>query len=337
MKYVFRLLFLMSFVSYSQVGGESIYNFLNVPTSARQAALGGKVLTILDDVNQPFWNPATINLKMDNQAGVNYLNFLTDINYASVSFAHMINRNFGTLQGGIIYANYGEFIEADETGEEIGTFKAYDLAVSVGYAYEIMHSNFSIGANVKLINSVIHNYSSFGVAADLGIIYKNEHLPYVFTLVARNVGYQITTFDGTQEDVPLEIALGASYRVENVPVRLYVTVDNLQQWSVAKPNPSNSVTDIEGTVIAEEISFLNNAMRHFVLGVELFPESGFNLRLGYNFRRAKELQLEDIRTFAGFSAGFGLKMGRFKLNYAYTKYHPAENTSTFSLLIDLTR
>ena len=76
-------------------------------------------------------------------------------------------------------------------------------------------------------------------------------------------------------------------------------------------------------------------MRHFVLGAELFPESGFNLRLGYNFRRAKELQLDDIRTFAGFSAGFGLKMGRFKLNYAYTKYHPAENTSTFSLLINL--
>lgn len=337
MKYVFQLLFLMSFVSYSQVGGESVYNFLNVPTSARQAALGGKVLTILDDVNQPFWNPSTINLEMDNQAGVNYLNFLTDINYASVSFAHMINRNFGTIQGGVIYANYGEFIEADETGEEIGTFKAYDLALSVGYAYEFLHSNFSVGANVKLINSVIHNYSSFGVAADLGIIYKNEHLPYVFTLVARNVGYQITTFDGTQEDVPLEIALGASYRVENVPVRLYVTVDNLQQWSVAKPNPSNSITDIDGAVIDEEISFLDNTMRHFVLGVELFPESGFNLRLGYNFRRAKELQLEDIRTFAGFSAGFGLKMGRFKLNYAYTKYHPAENTSTFSLLINMNR
>lgn len=335
MKHVFRLLFLMSFVTYSQVGGESIYNFLNVPTSARQAALGGKVLTITDDVNQPFWNPSTINVDMDNQAGVNYLNYLTDINYASVSFAHMINRNFGTIQGGVIYANYGEFIEADETGEEIGTFKAYDMALSVGYAYEFMHSNFSVGANVKLINSVIHDYSSFGIAADLGIIYRNEDLPYVFTLVARNVGYQITTFDGTQEDVPLEIALGASYRVENVPVRLYVTVDNLQQWSVAKPNPTNSVTDIDGTVIDEEISFFDNTMRHFVLGVELFPESGFNLRLGYNFRRAKELQLDDIRTFAGFSAGFGLKMGRFKLNYAYTKYHPAENTSTFSLLIDL--
>ena len=33
-----------------QVGGESIYQFLNVSTSARQVALGGEVLTLMDDV-----------------------------------------------------------------------------------------------------------------------------------------------------------------------------------------------------------------------------------------------------------------------------------------------
>lgn len=335
MKIILRLLLLVSFSGFAQVGGETVYNFLNVPTSARQAALGGKILTLIDDVNQPFFNPSSINLDMDNQVGVNYLNFLTDINYGSASFAHMINRNFGTLQGGFIYANYGEFIEADEEGNELGTFRASDMAFSIGYAYQLPYSNFSIGANLKVINSVIANFSSFGAAADFGLIFKNSNLPYVFTLVVRNVGYQITTFDGEQEKVPLEVALGASYRVENVPVRLHLTIENLQQWNLAYPNPSNSQTDLDGTTIDEEISAIDNAFRHMIIGAELFPEGGFNLRLGYNFRRAKELQLTDIRTFAGFSVGFGLKMGRFKLNYAYTKYHPAENSSTFSLLIDL--
>ncbi|MCF6279766.1 MAG: type IX secretion system protein PorQ [Flavobacteriaceae bacterium] len=335
MKLVIRFVFLVSFVSYSQVGGESVYNFLNVPTSARQAALGGKVITLLDDVNQALWNPSTINLEIDNQLSVNYLNFLTDISYASVSYAHMINRNFGTIQGGITYANYGEFIEADENGVETGTFKAYDLALSVGYAYQIPFSNFSIGANAKVLNSVIQDYSSFGVVADFGVLYENDNQPYVFSLAVRNVGYQITTFDGTQEKVPLEILFGASYRIENVPVRWYLTVDNLQKWNVAKPNPTNSTTDIGGTVTPEKISVFDNAMRHMVIGAEFFPEGAFNIRMGYNFRRAKELQLTDIRTFAGFSAGFGLKMRKLKLNYAFTKYHPAENTSTFSLQIDV--
>ncbi len=335
MKIVFKLLFLISFSGFSQVGGENVYNFLNVPTSARQAALGGKVITLLDDVNQALWNPSTINLEMDNQLGVNYLNFLTDISYASVSFAHMINRNFGTLQGGITYANYGEFIEADVEGVETGTFKAYDLALSIGYAHQIVESDFYAGVSLKIINSVIHNYSSFGLAADLGVTYTNESVPYIYSLVVRNLGTQITTFDGTQEKMPIEILLGASYRLENVPIRLYLTIDNLQKWNVAKPNPSNSQSGIDGSFTEEEISFFDNTIRHFVIGAELFPESAFNIRVGYNFRRAKELQLANFRTFAGFSAGFGLKMRRIKLNYAFTKYHPAENTSTFSLIVDI--
>ena len=335
MRLIIRFIFLVSFVSYSQVGGESVYNFLNVPTSARQAALGGKVITLLDDVYQPLWNPSAINLNVDNQLSVNYLNFLTDISYASISYAHMINRNFGTLHGGITYANFGEFIEANEEGVETGTFKAYDMAFSLGYAYQIPFSNFSIGANAKLVNSVIQDYSSFGVVADFGVLYENDNQPYVFSLAVRNVGYQLTTFDGTQEKVPLEILFGSSYRLENVPIRWYLTVDNLQKWNVAEPNPSNSVTDIDGTITPEKISFFDNAMRHMVIGAEFFPEGAFNIRMGYNFRRAKELQLTDVRTFAGFSAGFGLKMNKLKLNYAFTKYHPAENTSTFSLQIDL--
>ncbi|MCK5814607.1 MAG: type IX secretion system protein PorQ [Flavobacteriaceae bacterium] len=334
MKFLLKLLLLTSFASFSQVGGEGVYSFLNVPTSARQAALGGKALVMHDDVNQALWNPATINLEMNNQLGVNYLNYLVDIGYASTSFAHVINEKIGIIHGGVTYANYGEFIEADEFGVESGTFKAYDLAISAGYSYQIPGSDFYVGANVKVINSVIQNYSSFGFATDLGLLYSKESTPYKFTFVIRNLGTQITTFDGTKEQIPLEIMLGGSYRLENVPIKAYYTIDNLQKWNVAKPNPSNSKTDISGDVTEEEISFLDNTMRHFVLGAELFPEGAFNLRLGYNIRRAKELKLSEVRTFAGFSFGFGLKMKRLKFNYAFTKYHPAENTSTFSLLIN---
>ncbi len=328
---------MISTVCFSQTGGENIFNFLNVPTSARQASLGGKVLTLLDDVNQPLWNPATINLNNDNQLAVNYLNFLTDISYTSLSYAHMLNRNFGLLHGGITYANYGKFIEADVDGIETGTFKAFDIVYSLGYSYKLPFSNLSVGINSKIVNSVIQNYSSFGILADLGVIYANENQPYLFTLVVRNIGYQITTYNGFQERVPLEILLGSSYKVENVPIKWYLTLDNLQKWNVAVPNPSNAITSIDGTVTEEKINFLDNTMRHLVIGAEFFPEGLFNIRLGYNFRRAKELKLDGIRTFAGFTGGFGMQMRRVKLNYAFSKYHPAENTSTFSLLIDLSR
>ncbi len=334
MKKIFILAFFVSQMMYSQ-GGEKVFYFLDVRTSARQAALGGKALTILDDANQPLWNPATINKDLDNQLAVNYLNFLAGVNYGSFSYSKFINEKVGTFNMGVTYANFGTLIEADEQGNETGTFTAYDMAISLGYAYKLAESPFTVGANVKFINSVIHDYSSSGIAVDLGLIYQAKESPFEATLVFRNMGTQITEYDEVREEIPFEIALGASYRLENVPLKWYLTLDNLQQWQVAYANPSNTTQDFEGNTSEEEISAVENAFRHVVLGVELFPESGFNIRLGYNYRRAKELQVKDLRTFAGVSAGFGLRVKKLKFSYAFTKYHPAENTSTFSLQINL--
>jgi hypothetical protein len=111
----------------------------------------------------------------------------------------------------------------------------------------------------------------------------------------------------------------------------------LQQWNLAVPNPSNGNTDLDGNTEEENINFFDNAIRHVVIGAEFFPEKNFNIRLGYNFRRAAELNLTQSRTFAGISAGFGIQMGRIRFDYAFTKYHPVSNTSTFTLIFDLNR
>jgi hypothetical protein len=198
-----------------------------------------------------------------------------------------------------------------------------------------LNSDFYIGANVKVINSVIQNYSSLGIGGDLAILFSNEYVPYVFTVVVRNLGYQLTPYDNIREKLPFQVDLGASYKLENVPLTWYFTLDNLQRWQLAFSNPSNETIDLNGKIIQEKMSFLDNTFRHISVGAELFSEGIFNLRFGYNFRRAKELKLVDQRSFAGFTAGFGLKMNKFKLNYSFSKYHPASNSSTFSLLINL--
>jgi len=334
-KVLIPLLFISSF-SFSQVGGEHIYNFLNVPTSARNAALGGKVLTFRDDVNQATWNPAMISEDIDTQLGVNYVNFLADINYGSVNYAHLIDRHFGTLHGGITFVDYGTMIGADEQGNETGKFKARDIAVSVGYARQIPNQDFYIGANLKWINQTIDTYASNGVSADIALAYYTDKKPFVITAVVRNIGYQVTLFDEAREELPLAVELGFSYQLQDLPIKWYVTAENLQRWQIAVRNPSDNETSIDGTVTEKKPNFLDNFTRHFIVGGELFSDKNFNLRIGYNFRRAKELRLTEARTFAGFSLGFGIKLSpRMKFNYAYTKYHPVSNTSTFSLQFDL--
>ena len=321
----------------AQVGGESVYKFLNISTSAKQTALGGKILTLVNDINQPLWNPSVISEKLDNQLAVNYSSYLTGINIGSVSYAKRFSRRFGTLQAGIQYVNYGNLIESDENGNITGNFNASDIAVSLGYSINLPWTNVFAGANVKIINSTISNFSSTGAALDFGILYNNPYKPYIFTLVVRNIGTQIKSFNGAQEKLPIEVLIGGSYQLENVPVKWYLTIDNLQQWDVSVSNPSNQTSDIEGNITKENISFVNNALRHLIVGVELFPESAINLRLGYNFRKSQEYKLQNVRTFGGISFGFGLKMNNFKLNYAYSKVHTASNVSTFSLQINLDR
>jgi hypothetical protein len=274
---------------------------------------------------------------MDNQTALNYVNYLADINMGSITFAHLINRRFGTLHGGIQYIDYGDFIGADEEGVETGEFGARDLAISIGYAYNIRMSDFYVGANLKFLSSKIENYTSQGAAMDFGIYYYSDFRPYSFTAVIRNLGYQFSPYDEKREDIAYDIAVGASYLMSDVPLKWHFTINSLQQWNIAVPNPSNDETDLDGNSSSESISVFENAIRHFVIGAEFFPERKFNLRFGYNFRRAAELNLTETRTFAGVSAGFGLKMGRFKLDYAFTKYHPVDNTSTFTLRIDLSR
>jgi hypothetical protein len=146
----------------AQLGGESTYQFLNLISSPRQAALGGKVLTNVDyDVTQALYNPATINLDMDNQLSFNYSNYLGDIRYGTAAYAYTIDRRTQTFHVGMTYINYGSFDGYDENGSSTGSYTGNEAALSAGYATQIGYSDFYIGANLKFITSKLEQYRSY--------------------------------------------------------------------------------------------------------------------------------------------------------------------------------
>ena len=334
-KLIISILILFWTVSYSQIGGKSVYDFLNLVTSPRQAALGGKVITIYDeDVNQAHFNPATINQEMDNHLAINYGSYFGAVNYGTAAYAYTYDRHLQTFHAGVNYVDYGKFQGYDENGNQTNSFTGSEIALSFGYAYNVPFTNLYFGTNAKLIASTLESYTSYGAAADFGALFIDERNDVNWALVVRNVGTQITTYSGTQEKLPLEILAGVSQEVENVPLRWHLTLENLQQWNVAFSNPNRAVSNIDGTSTAEKVGFMNNALRHVVFGGELFPKRSFNLRFGYNFRRGEELRVVDQRNFSGISLGFGLKMGKVKFNYSYSRYTLAGNTSLFGLIIN---
>jgi hypothetical protein len=335
-KTLILLLFLLSATGFSQIGGKGVYQFLNLAQSPRQAALGGKTVTVVDyDVNQAFYNPATINPKMHNRLSANYGSYFGEVSYGTAAYAYTYDRHLQTFHAGISYINYGTFEGRDELGNLTSDFTGSEAALSLGFAYNLPWTKMYIGANAKLISSTLESYNSWGAAVDLGFLYIDEKNDINYGLSVRNLGFQITPYESTNEQLPLAIDAGISQLMENVPIRWHMTFENLQQWNIAFSNPNRAQGNLAGGSTEEKVSFFNNALRHVILGAELFPEKGFNIRLGYNFRRSEELRILEQRNFSGISVGFGIKFGKIKFDYSYSRYTVAANSSLFGLMIDL--
>lgn len=331
------LFFIVSNISvFAQLGGESTYQFLNLVSSPRQAALGGKAITNFDyDVTGGLYNPATINPEMDNQLALNYSSYLGGISYGTGAYAYTWDRHVQTFHVGMTYVNYGKFDGYDQQGISTGSFTGSEAALSFGYALKIPYSDFYIGGSGKMITSQLEQYNSVGGAIDVGVMYINENLNFHAALTVRNLGIQFTTYADLNEKLPMEVILGLSQTLQHVPIRWHLTFDNLQQWPIAFSNPARATTDLDGNQAQEKVGFLNEVIRHTIIGAELFPERGFNLRFGYNFRRAEELRIVDQRNFSGLSFGVGIKMNKMRFSYTHARYTGASNTSFFGLQIDL--
>ncbi len=337
-KFVLILVGLLTTSVGAQIGGRATFQFLNLVTSPRQAALGGRIITNYDyDPDTAIYNPATINIQQDNQLSVNYVNFLADINYGTASYAYLWDRRTQVIHASISYINFGQFDGRDEQGNSTGDFTGQEASLSVGYAYSIPKTDFHVGANVKFITSQLEQFNSIGAAVDLGFLYNYEKWDLNIAAVVRNLGTQFTTFAGVREPLPLEVNVGISQIPLNVPLRWHLTLENLQDFNLAFENPALAEVDLDGNPNPEGVGVLDELIRHVILGVELFPKGAFNLRLGYNFRRSFELRVPNQRTFAGISAGFGLKFGKWRFNYAFSRFSPAGNSNLIGLNIDLAK
>lgn len=326
---------LFSLVSQAQVGGSDIYSFLNMAHSPRQNALGGINVTSYDENgSQVLYNPASLNSEMHGRLNVNYGNFYGDVNMGNATYTTTL-KNGRNLHFGVTFMGYGEMDGYNEYGESTGAFTGNDIAVSMGYSYQIEDSDFYIGSNIKFISSSLESYTSYGIAADIGGMYVNPETGWNAGVSFRNLGFQLTSYQDERESLPFTITAGVSKQLENVPIRWHFTLENLQQWEIAFSNPNRTQVGLDGSVTEEEVGFFDHALRHVIFGADLFTNKKFNLHLAYNFRRGEEMKVLEQRSFAGFSAGFSLKLNRIHFEYSHSRVTLAGNTNLLGLSIKL--
>lgn len=327
-KFSYLLLFILSTHNYafSQIGGNSIYQFLDLTNSARIVALGGDFLPIKEnDVSLAMSNPSIINKSMNNDFSLDFVNYFDGINMGFANYSRTFDK-LGSFVANIQYVSYGTFIQTDVTGLQEGNFYASEYAISLGWGRPL-DSAFSIGANVKSIFSYLDTYRSTGLAVDVAGTYTNPEYHLTVTFIAKNIGTQLKNYTSlSSEPLPFQIEAGISKGFEHAPIRFYLLYNHIEQFDLTYNDPlepANKVDPITGTVIIQSniSKDLDKLMRHFVIGAEFIPAKYFSIQLGYNYARRKELGVVTSMGIVGFSMGVGIKISKFSLNYSRVVYN----------------
>ena len=289
------------------------FQFLQLPASSHAAALGGDNTSIIeDDITLSFHNPALLANASGGTLSLSYMNYLQRTHVASAAY-NMLVGNRSELAFGVHYLNFGSMKNTDADGNIIGNFSAKDMALMAVYSFDFT-DRLSGGVTGKFIYSNYEQVYSLALGVDLGLNYYNPDIMLSASLVARNLGGQVKTFDGTQEPIPFNLLIGISKEIEHAPIRLSLTLTDLDKWRA------------DDFYNKGDSSWSSILLKHFIIGADIFPTRNTYLSVGYNFLRHSELKGSVKRSLAGFSIGAGLNVNRIKVGVSYGKYHVAASS-----------
>ena len=277
-KLILALYILLAAASHAQESN-SVFNFLEMPVSAHSTALGGRNISLIeDDASLVFSNPALLSSVSDKTLNLNFMTYLQGCNVGSAAFVKILGER-STMGVTAQYAHYGTMDEITADNVTVGSFSAMDMALSGMYAYNL-NDRWAGGATGKFIYSKYGDYSSVALAVDLGVNYYNENTDFSLSAVARNLGGQVKAFGEIHEKLPFSMQIGFTKGFDHAPFRVSVTLVDLTRWDKDYYFASG-----------EELSTGKMLMNHLAAGVDFLPTDYMYLSLGYNFRKAKEMNI----------------------------------------------
>jgi len=338
--------------------------FLTIAPDSRAGAMGDAGVATSPDVNSQHWNPAKYAFAESEMGiGLSYTpwlrNLVSDINLAYlVGYKRLDDRQ--TMSASLRYFTLGDITFMSEYGDPTGQQSPNEFAVDMGYT-RLLSENFSGAVALRYIRSDltggqlvngVETHAGNSFAADVAFYYQNEIRVNrkMSTLGAgidiSNIGSKISYTDGETKDfIPTNLKLGVSYKTEMDKYNTITFAFDANKLLVPTPDSSkvdifngatsdkspiggifSSFSDAPGGM-SEEFKEIN-----FSVGAEYWYNKQFALRAGYYY--------EDVtkgnRKF--FTAGAGLKMNVFALDFSYllpvAQNNPLANTLRFTLSFD---
>lgn len=343
--------------------------FLTIAPDSRSGAMGDAGVATSPDASSQHWNPAKYAFA-ESEMGIalSYTpwlrNLVSDINLAYLVGYKRLD-DLQTMSASLRYFTLGDIQFMDDGGYPTTTQSPNEFAFDLGYT-RLLSDNFSGAVALRYIRSDltggqlvngVESHAGNSYAADVAFYYQKEMRmnrkasTFAAGINISNIGSKISYTDGDTKDfIPTNLKLGASLKTEMDRYNTITFAFDINKLLVPTPKKDSSLVD--GVVVpigfssdkspiagiftsfsdapggmSEELKEVN-----FSLGAEYWYNKQFALRAGYYY--------EDVtkgnRKF--FTAGAGLKMNVFALDFSYllpvAQNNPLANTLRFTLSFD---
>ena len=149
--------------------------FLEVPATARTAALGEAALAMPDEnAAAVFNNPAALGFTgQQHSFSASYAPWFAEIKNYSSSYA--VKTDAGVVGVGLVLFDYGSMprtvvAQNQQVYDVVGTFDAKAMALGVTYS-RMLTDHFSFGTTLKYVQERIDVYKASNVVLDAGVLY----------------------------------------------------------------------------------------------------------------------------------------------------------------------
>lgn len=324
-------------------GGQRTMEFLRLPNAPRISSLGGiNVANPDQDISFALQNPALMRPGLHNQLGLNYNAYYAGISIANLQYGYHAEKIKTSFVFGVQYLNYGNLVKTNELGNEEGSFRANEYAISLGASRQY-GEHWRYGAALKWAHSSLYDKTASAVLADVGVNYYDTESLLDFGIVAKNMGFMAKKYNpnNSAEPLPFDLQLGISKRFAHLPLRLMATVHHLYEWDIRYDNPadieSSTVFGTNDTTTKTKSHFADKLFRHFIFGAEVLLGKRLTVGVGYNHLHRGELAIQDKTGLAGFSFGLGINLNKFHIQYSRSYYHIAGATNEFGINMRLNK
>ncbi len=291
-------LLIQSIILGNILSAQGLFQLTNHPKTASGWGMSSAISSLNNNINGIFLNPATLA----NSPGfyhANFTNFVLDINSTSVGFGS--ETKYFKYAANISYLNFGDFIERDDEGNDLGDFSANDKELFIIFAKKI-GQYISAGFSTSFLNSKIDNYSANSLSLGFGLQYYYPKQNLSIGISLNNYDKMFDNYSSKNENIPNLILFGISKQLQYLPA-----------------------------IISFDLFKYKEIDPLFNLGIKFIPKKHFRIFLGTSSKKIELQNHADIKSLiSGVSGGVGFSKNSYNFDVSYSSLGDAGEITSFS-------